>query len=95
MLYEVITIVPIEKGRSPKQKITDLRISYDTNWQHIHWNAIVSAYNSTPFFEILEDDFRPFFEKRYEYLFDFNQDILNAILGILEVEPIVSTTEVV
>ncbi len=86
-------IVPIEKGRSPKQKITDLRISYDTNWQHIHWNAIVSAYNSTPFFEILEDDFRPFFEKRYEYLFDFNQDILNAILGILEVEPIVSTTE--
>jgi len=86
-------IVPIEKGRSPKQKITDLRISYDTNWQHIHWNAIVSAYNSTPFFEILEDDFRPFFEKRYEYLFDFNRDILHTILEILEVNPTVSITE--
>lgn len=86
-------IVPVEKGRSPKQKITDIKISYDTNWQHIHWNAIVSAYNSTPFFEILEDDFRPFFEKRYEYLFDFNRDILNTIFGILEINPAISVTE--
>lgn len=85
-------IVPIEKGRSLKQKITDLKISYDTNWQHIHWNAIVSAYNSTPFFEILEADFRPFFEKRYEYLFDFNREILETILEILDVQPSISTT---
>jgi hypothetical protein len=86
-------IVPIEKGRSLKQKITDLKISYDTNWQHIHWNAIVSAYNSTPFFEILEADFRPFFETRYEYLFDFNTEILKTIFSILEIEPSVSVTE--
>ncbi|PTN06790.1 WbqC family protein [Mangrovibacterium marinum] len=85
-------IIPTEKGRSQKQKITDLKISYDTNWQHIHWNSIVSAYNSTPFFEILEADFRPFFEKRYDYLFDFNREILDTIFGILEIDPTISLT---
>ena len=85
-------IVPVEKGRSPKQKISDLRISYDTNWQHIHWQAIVSAYNSTPFFEILEDDFRPFFEKKFEFLFDFNEQILQTIFDILEIAPKIHVT---
>ena len=85
-------IVPVEKGRSPKQKISDLRISYDTNWQHIHWQAIVSAYNSTPFFEILEDDFRPFYEQPFEFLFDFNQQLLHTVFRILELEPEISQT---
>jgi len=85
-------IVPVEKGRSLKQNISDLRISYDTNWQHIHWQAIVSAYNSTPFFEILEDDFRPFFEKKFDFLFDFNQQILQTVFDILEIEPQIQMT---
>ncbi len=82
-------IIPVEKGRSPKQKINDLRISYDTNWQHIHWNAIVSAYNSSPFFEILEADFRPFYEKKFEFLFEFNLELIKVVLDIIEV-----TTEI-
>ena len=86
-------IIPIEKGRSRKQKIKDLRISYDTNWQHIHWQAIVSAYQSSPFFEILQDDFRPFFIKPFSYLLDFNQHILEAILGILELDTSICQTE--
>ena len=82
-------IIPVEKGRSPKQKINDLRISYDTNWQHIHWNAIVSAYNSSPFFEILEADFKPFYEQKFEFLFEFNMKLLKVVLDIMEV-----TTEI-
>ncbi|MFV0366649.1 MAG: WbqC family protein [Mangrovibacterium sp.] len=77
--------VPIVKGNS-KQLIKDVQIAYDMPWQHTHWNAIVSAYNSTPFFEILADDFRPFFEKKYSYLLDLNLDMLNKILNILEIE---------
>lgn len=80
-------IIPVEKGRSPKQSISDLRISYDTNWQHIHWQAIVSAYNSTPFFEILEADFRPFYDQKFEFLFDFNLKLIETVFGILEIEP--------
>ncbi|MGD9930366.1 MAG: WbqC family protein [Mangrovibacterium sp.] len=86
-------IVPVEKGRSPKQKMKDLRISYDTNWPHIHWQAIVSAYNSSPFFEILEADFRPFFEKKFDFLFDFNFQLLLVVFDILEISPDVRFTE--
>lgn len=86
-------VIPIEKGRSPNQKISDLKISYDTNWQHIHWNAIVSAYNSSPFFEILEDDFKPFYRKKYKFLFDYNLQLLQVVFGVLEIKPEIKFTE--
>lgn len=35
---------------------------------------IESAYNSTPYFEYYKDDFRPFYEKKYEFLADFNEN---------------------
>jgi len=78
-------VIPMQKSRGHKQKIKDLPISYDTDWQHIHWNAIVSAYSSSPFFEILEDHFRPFFGKKFKYLFDFNLQLLQVVLDILEI----------
>lgn len=83
--------IPVIKSNS-KQLMKDVKIEYETPWQHKHWNAIVSAYNSTPFFEILADDFRPFFEKKYSYLLDFNQDILQCILNILEICPSMQLT---
>jgi len=52
--------IPIEKPSSLKGTMKDIRIADHGNWQHLHWNAIVSAYNSTPFFQYYEDDFRPF-----------------------------------
>ena len=85
-------IFPVEKARNKKQLIQDIRISYDTNWQHIHWQAIVSAYQSSPFFEVLQDDFRPFFEKRYTFLIDFNQQILAVVLDILDLNPKINRT---
>ena len=86
-------VVPTEKSRGHKQKIKDLSISYDTNWQHIHWNAVVSAYSSSPFFGILEDDFRPFFRKKFKYLFDFNLQLLQVVLDILEIPVLLKYTE--
>ena len=78
-------IVPVEKGHSSKQLIRDIRISYDSKWPHNHWQSIISAYHSSPFFELLEEEFRPFFEKRYHYLIDFDQSILEVILNLLEI----------
>lgn len=88
---ETLTL-PIVKGNS-KQQIKDVQIAYDTPWQHIHWNAIVSAYNSTPFFEILADDFKLFFQRRYKYLLDFNMEIIQCILNILELDRKIQLTK--
>jgi hypothetical protein len=78
-------IVPVEKGRSQKVKIKDLRIAYDEEWQRNHWRTIFSAYNSSPFFEYYADDIEMFFRKKHEFLFDFNQQITETILEILEI----------
>lgn len=86
-------IVPVEKGREQKIKIKDLRIAYDDEWQRNHWRTIFSAYNSSPFFEYYADDLEPFFRKKYEFLFDFNQQITESILEILEIQVDLKLTE--
>ena len=42
--------VPVEKPETPKYPTRDIRISNHGNWRHLHWNALVSTYNMSPFF---------------------------------------------
>ena len=79
--------IPVERTDSPKCLTKDIRISSHDNWRHLHWNAIVSAYNSTPFFEYYEADFRPFYEREYKFLFDFNEALRELICGLIDIEP--------
>ncbi len=85
--------IPIVKGNK-KCPIKDIRISYDTDWQRQHWRSIVSAYRTSPFFEYYEDDFRPFYEKKWEFLFDFNNQIQTQILSLLELDVKITETDV-
>lgn len=82
--------IPIEKPETPKSFTKDIRIADHGNWRHLHWQALVSAYNSTPFFEYYMDDFRPFYENRFEFLFDFNEQLRELISNLLDIEPVVS-----
>ena len=75
------------------QRIRDIRISDHGNWRHLHWNALQSAYGESPFFEYYEDDLRPFFEKRWTFLFDFNEAIREKICELLDITPVVRFTE--
>jgi hypothetical protein len=78
-------VIPVEKGRGGKTPVKDLRIYYATNWQRNHWRTIFSAYNSSPFFQYYEEDFLPFYQKKRDFLFDFNLELLQAIFEILEI----------
>lgn len=42
---------------------------------------------SSPFFEYYQDDIRPFFEKRYEFLLDFNEEIRRTVCNLIGIEP--------
>ena len=64
--------VPVEKYVNDVTETRDIRISDHGNWRHLHWNALLSAYGESPFFEFYADDLRPFFEQRWTYLLDFN-----------------------
>ncbi|MDH8702457.1 hypothetical protein M2138_001821 [Dysgonomonadaceae bacterium PH5-43] len=79
--------IPIEKPDTLKCLTKDIRIADHGNWRHIHWNAIVSAYNSTPFFEYYADDFFPFYDKKIEFLFDFNEQLRDLVCSLLDITP--------
>jgi hypothetical protein len=82
---------PIERGTSPL--IKDIRISDHGNWRHLHWNALQSAYGESPFFPYYQDDIRPFFEKRWDYLLEFNEAIREKMCELIDIQPKVSYTE--
>jgi hypothetical protein len=77
--------LPIEKSSTGKTDIRDVKLSNHSNWQHLHWNSIESAYNSSPYFEFYADDLRSFFEYKPNYLFDLNESIRVKIYDLLDI----------
>lgn len=75
------------------QCIRDVRISDHGNWRHLHWHAIMSAYSSSPFFEYYEDDFAPFYEKKFDYLVDFNNQLQELICSMIDFKPVIESTK--
>lgn len=86
--------IPIVKPDSIKCLTRDIRISDHGNWRKLHWNALVSAYNMSPFFEYYADDFAPFYEKRYDFLVDYNEAMRELICSLIDLQlTVVRTTE--
>ena len=80
--------VPVEHTVSPL--IKDLKVSDHGNWRHLHWNALVTAYSESPFFEYYQDDIRLFFEQRWDYLLEFNEAIRAKMCELIDIQPNVS-----
>ncbi len=77
--------VPIKHSIDKHQKYKDVRIENDFAWQKNHFKSLEAAYRTSPFFEYFEDDFRPLFEKKQEFLMDLNLELfelVNSSLGI-------------
>jgi len=84
--------IPVVKPE-PHALMRDIRISDHGNWRHLHWNALQSSYRQSPFFEYYADDFAPFYEKKWEFLADFNEDLLRLICTLIDIDtPITRTT---
>ena len=78
--------IPLKKY-THTDKTEDIRISYDEDWQSLHWKSIQSAYSNSAYFEFYEDDFKEFFlEKSTDVLMDFNELLENRILQLLEID---------
>lgn len=73
-------------GRTP---VGEILISEHGNWRHQHWNALVSSYRQTPYFDYYAEDFYPFYhEQRWQKLADFNADLHTTVMRLLEPYPL-------
>lgn len=85
--------IPVVKSDAPKQLMKDVRISDHGDWRRQHWNALESAYMSTPYFMYYQDDFRPFYERKWEFLLDFNMELTMVILKLAGIGTSMELTE--
>jgi hypothetical protein len=85
--------IPLSKGKNQETSIREVKINYDTNWAHQHWQSIKSAYGKSPFWEFYSEDFEKIFLKKHDLLFDFNLELLRLCLKILKIKINISFTE--
>jgi len=78
--------IPKERKGSSKTIISEIKISYKDDWQKLHWNAIKSAYNSSPFFEYYSNELEVFYQEKESNLIIFNNKLQEVILDLLQEE---------
>lgn len=84
--------IPVTKTEGNHTKTRDVRLSDTMSWQKMHWRSIQTAYSNSPFFLYYSDYFAPFFEKKFEFLVDFNTSLLETLFHILKMEKTISGT---
>lgn len=75
--------VPVCGAGRPRTPLRDVRIDYSKRWQHRHWQALVSAYRSSPYFEHYAARFEPFYRREYRFLADYDLGLLDVLLDAL------------
>lgn len=86
--------IPLASGKNEQQPITEVNIAHHPvraerkmggeAWQRQHWHSIRTAYGNAPFFEFYADTLKPFFQRSYDFLFDFNRELLLKLLEIID-----------
>ena len=78
-----VAVVQVVKSNRPHVPVRDVRIDYSKRWQHQHWVSIVSAYKSSPYFDFYGEAFEPFYQRRYDFLVDYDLDLCRTVMQVL------------
>ncbi len=85
--------VPVEGGKGHRQLFKDTKICYEFRWQKIHWQTLCSCYRRSAYFEYYEEKLEPFYSKKIDFLFDYNTQLLQAILSMLKADVSLTFTD--
>ena len=84
--------IPIVHDATVRQTTGSVRLSDHGDWRRLHWQALTSAYDNSPFFEEYAADLRPIYDAGYEYLSDFNDALCGQICRLLGLTPTIIPT---
>ncbi len=85
--------IPVKHAIDLHQKFKDVRIENSFNWQKQHLKSLEASYRTSPYFEYFEDDIRPIFEKKHQFMMDLNFQILEILTDCLALPITYSKTE--
>ncbi|MFB6258163.1 MAG: WbqC family protein [Flavobacteriales bacterium] len=86
-------VIPTRRKGRTRQPMKDLRIAHDSPWPSLHWNSIISAYRTAPYFEFYEEAFAALYRERFEFLVDFALAFQEKVLKAFRAEPFVRYTQ--
>lgn len=81
----ILLSVPLTKGKNQRTIMKDVRISNEEKWQGLHWKTLTSAYRRSPWFEYFEGELETLYERKFEFLLDWNMacfEWANKVLGL-------------
>jgi len=81
---QALTIPALHPLRHKKTK--DIQIDYSFNWPKQHLKSIQIAYRSSPYFEFYEDEIVAIFDKKQKFLLDYNLQIQEVILELIQLD---------
>ncbi|APZ46607.1 hypothetical protein BW723_10015 [Polaribacter reichenbachii] len=81
---QLLTIPVKHQIKDGRKKTKDTLVENNVPWQDQHFKSLKIAYRTSPFFDFLEDDIAPIFNKKYKYLQDLNIDTYLFITDALQ-----------
>ena len=78
--------VPVKHNKERHQRIKEVKIENDFDWQKQHFKSLEAAYRTSPFFEYFEDEILPIFQKKHNYLMDLNMETMAIVSNCLRLE---------
>ncbi len=78
--------VHLQNANRPRTPVCDVRLDYSKRWQHQHWEALISAYASSPYFDYCADALEPFYRRPFERLADYDLALLRTLLQLAGIE---------
>ena len=87
-------IVPVSKPSGNKSKTGDVLIAPEIKWKKLHWRAIETAYNTSPFFLFYRDQIDEVLFASHFHLITFNHDIIKLLVELLGIRVSMVTTSV-
>lgn len=85
--------VPVMKDGRKNTVVKDLTIDYSKRWQQVHLRAMISSYNSSPYFQFYFERIESCILRNHKYLIDLNNEILSVCLELLRLEKKFSITK--
>ena len=75
--------VPVLSKNRIYQKLNDVRIVNDSDWQKKHWKTILHNYKFSPYFDHYAHFFCQLYTKKWHYLIDLNMTLIGKFREIL------------
>ena len=79
-------LLTVPKKKTIFRSMDKIEIFAMSKWTSKHWKAILSCYNSSPYFKYYKDNFENIYSCKHNYLFELNKKLNDLILDILKIK---------